>query len=256
MRSAARFILVFLAGCPANRPAPVVTTTGYQAPDMRGMVHVPAGDFRMGTRFGEPSELPRHDARVEAFDIDVTEVTVAAYSRCVRAGACAEITTTTTEAPQRDPECNGSRHDRRDHPVNCVDWRTAETYCRWMGKRLPSEVEWEYAACGTNCATSIGQRNGEAAMFAVGRYPFTSPVASGSAGAFGLYDMGGDVWEWTSSKYCAYDDASCEDAHRVIRGGSWPITELPRVRLTAREGREPDARDTNLGFRCARSSSP
>ena len=253
MRSA-RFIFVFLAGCPANRPAPSVTTTGYQARDMRGMVHVPAADFRMGTRFGEPSELPRHDAHVEAFDIDVTEVTVAAFSRCVRASACAEITTTTTAAPQRDPECNGARRDRHDHPVNCIDWRTADAYCRWMGKRLPSEVEWEYAACGRDCATSIGERNGEAALFAVGRWPFTSPVASGSAGAFGIYDMGGDVWEWTSSRFCAYDDASCDDAHRVIRGGSWPITELPRVRLTAREGREPEARDTNLGFRCARSS--
>jgi formylglycine-generating enzyme required for sulfatase activity len=249
-----RLLFVFLVGCPSNRPAPVVTTTGYQSRDMRGMVHVEAADFRMGTRFGEPSEQPRHDAHVEAFDIDVTEVTVEAFERCVHAGACAEITTTTSDAPQRDPECNGVRRDRRDHPVNCVDWQTADAYCRWMGKRLPSEVEWEYAACGANCGTSVGQRNGESAIFAVGRFPFTTPVASGSAGAFGIYDMGGDVWEWTSSRFCGYDDAKCDDAHRVIRGGSWPITDLPRVRLTAREGRQPHARDTNLGFRCARSS--
>jgi formylglycine-generating enzyme required for sulfatase activity len=250
----ARFLLVFLASCPANRPAPSVTTTGYQARDMRNMVHVPGADFRMGTRFGAPSEQPRHDAHVEAFDIDVTEVTVAAFERCVRAGACAEITTTTTNAPQRDAECNGTRNDRQDHPVNCIDWQTAEAYCRWMGKRLPTEVEWEYAACGADCATSFGQRNGEAAVFAVGRFPFTTPVASGSAGAFGIYDMGGEVWEWTSSHFCSYEDAKCQDDHRVIRGGSWPITELPRVRMTARESREPGARDTNLGFRCARNS--
>jgi formylglycine-generating enzyme required for sulfatase activity len=253
MRSA-RILFLFLASCPSNRPGPAVTTTGYRARDMRGMVHVDGAEFRMGTRFGEPSEQPRHDARVEGFDIDVTEVTVDAFTRCVRAGACAEITTTTSNAPQRDPECNGARKDRFDHPVNCVDWQTAEAYCRWMGKRLPTEVEWEYAACGNDCAASAGQRNGEAAIFAVGRFPFTSPVASGSSGVFGLYDMGGDVWEWTSSRLCPYDDTSCDDAHRVIRGGSWPITELPHVRFTAREGRQPEARDTNVGFRCARSS--
>jgi formylglycine-generating enzyme required for sulfatase activity len=235
-------------------PREPVTTTSVAVPHTMGMARIPSADSRMGTRFGAPDEQPRHDVHVAAFEIDLVPVTVADYEKCVRAGACASAPTTTSDAHDRDAECNGDRKDRRDHPQNCIDWNMASTYCGWAQKRLPTEQEWEYAACKGDCAQSVGQRGGVAAIFALGHFPVTSPVRSGNPGAFGLYDMGGNVWEWTGSTYCGrYDSPPCNDGKHVARGGSWPIEEFEHVRFTARSPLSPEARDTNLGFRCARS---
>jgi formylglycine-generating enzyme required for sulfatase activity len=223
------------------------------------MVRVPEATYRMGSEAGDADERPVHDAHVAAFDMDATEVTVAQYSQCVHAGACATAPTTvqfkgvTAEDHQvSDGECNDARADRADHPENCVDWSMAGAYCRWAGKRLPTEEEWEYAACSGNCDQALG-RSAATALASAQRWPFTTRAARGRPGPFGLYDMAGNVWEWTASTYCPYDHAGCSDPRRVIRGGSWSVVDSLFVRLTDRSPADPSNRVTNVGFRCVRS---
>jgi formylglycine-generating enzyme required for sulfatase activity len=227
------------------------------------MAHIPAATYRMGSEVGEPDERPSHEVRVAAFDMDLTEVTVGEYAECVRASACRRAPTVieysgVTYADQElyDSECNGDRLDRQDHPENCVDWTTADAYCKWAGKRLPTEEEWEYAACGGNCDQTVGSRGGATAVLGAERWPFTTRVAASWPGPFGLYDMAGNVWEWTASTYCPYDQPDCRDGRRVIRGGSWSMIDYLFVRLTDRSPAEPTNRNTNVGFRCARDSAP
>ncbi|HEY3820147.1 MAG TPA: SUMF1/EgtB/PvdO family nonheme iron enzyme [Polyangiaceae bacterium] len=225
------------------------------------MVHVPEATFRMGSEAGEPDEMPVHSAHVAAFELDATEVTVAEYSECVRAGGCIPAGNvvgwpgvTFAEQQLSKDICNMDRPDRQDHAVNCVDWSMAVAYCRWAGKRLPSEEEWEYAACGGDCDATKAQTG--RLMGGAARWPFTAPVASSWPGPFGLYDMAGNVWEWTASPYCAYDHPGCSDPRRVVRGGSWSLVDYLFVRLTDRSPSDASTRNTNLGFRCAESSSP
>jgi formylglycine-generating enzyme required for sulfatase activity len=110
-------------------------------------------------------------SEIAAFQIDRTEVRVSEYRRCVEEGACAP--------PAVAAGCNWNAPGRGDHPVNCIDWDQAATYCSWIGKRLPTEQEWEKAARGTD----------------------------------GLFDTAGNVDEWTGSSYDSGSGA------RVLRGG-------------------------------------
>lgn len=223
------------------------------------MAHIPEATYLMGSAAGEPDEQPVHQVHVSAFEMDLTEVTVAQYAACVRAGACADAPTViefpgvSAEDQQLfDAECNGTRQERFDHPENCVDWSMAEAYCHWAGKRLPTEEEWEYAACNGNCDDALGGRGGVIAILRAARWPYSTRVATTAPGPFGLYDMAGDVWEWTANRYCPYDHPGCDDARRVVRGGSWLFVDYPSVRLTDRSPADAHTRRTNLGFRCAR----
>lgn len=241
---------------------PAVAPPPETMPNVLGkMARVPDATFQMGSDAGEPDERPAHAAHVAAFDMDVTEVTVAQYTKCVAAGGCrrapsvVQFPGVTPEDHQLlDSECNGDRQERQDHPENCVDWRMADAYCRWAGKRLPTEEEWEYAACGGDCGKAVG-RTGAAAILKHERWPFTTRVARSGPGPFGLYGMAGNVWEWTASTYCPYDHPGCGDPRRVVRGGSWSVVDFVFVRLTDRSPSDPATRNTNLGFRCARSPS-
>ncbi len=87
-------------------------------------------------------EKPGLTVVLDAFAIDTYEVTVANYQKCVGVGKCTD--------PRTDDSCNWSRAGREQHPINCVDWEQAQAYCRWAGKRLPTEAEWEKAARGTD----------------------------------------------------------------------------------------------------------
>ena len=186
------------------------------------------------------------DGSQASFYMDKTEVTVSAYDACVSAGACTK--------PGTDEGCNEGVSGRGNHPINCVDWDQATKYCASVGKRLPTEEEWQYAAQGPdgreypwgNAAPSNQLCwDGEGSTLGKGNRESTCAVGSFPSGnsPFGLSDMSGNVWEWTSSK---------EGGARVNRGGGGASGIPSRVRAANRNWSAPSDRSNNLGFRCSR----
>lgn len=249
------------------------------------MVRIPAGTFRMGSRDGYPDERPDHVESVTAFFIDQHEVTVADYEKCVIAGECRKQKT--IRQPDADHKfdrfCNYGRKSRELHPMNCVDWYQARAYCRWVGKRLPTEVEWEYAArssdgrkypwgnespsesllnaCGRECII-LGAQVGKKwdSMYAADDgWDSTAPVGSfpRDKSPLGVMDLAGNVAEWTDSEYtkCYRDDCEPSSKERVIRGGAWNDDAPEDVRASYRNRDVPVLRASFVGFRCARSDS-
>lgn len=232
-----------------DRPAPE------PGADSGAMVAIPAGSFMMGSPDGEGEgdEHPQHRVSVAGFSMDVTEVTVAAYAKCVSAGACGGAGTAGVSA-----FCNYGRSDKDNHPINCVNWDQATAYCAWAGKRLPTEEEWEYAARGTDGRTFPWGSSAPGGNLCWNRGTSkagTCAVGTYAPGAFGLKDMAGNVWEWTSSRYSEdYSKDRTSSAH-VLRGGDWFNGFGAFVRSAYRLRLAPPAGDV-LGFRCARDAQP
>lgn len=250
-----------------------------------GMVLIPAGNFWMGSPegVGDNDEHPRHQVALDAYCIDVTEVTASDYRSCVleeRRGIRCVSAPTTHNFPGSENEpssfCNGNDQERREHPINCVDWSQADTYCRWAGKRLPTEAEWEYAARGVDermypwgNAPPGNQLcwNGEGNAIGRGKRRSTCEIASYASGVspFKLIDMSGNVWEWCQDWYGsrAYEldrrtaqpvrdpSGPPDGTERVLRGGSWGDIEPAWVRAADRVRRDPSFRSSDAGFRCA-----
>jgi formylglycine-generating enzyme len=241
------------------------------------MARIAGGTFSMGSEGGSPDERPVHSEEVRPFALDRTEVTVAAYARCVAEGKCGEPTGHATSGFRQF--CNWKHPEGRDdHPINCVTWIEADVYCRAVGKRLPSEVEWEYAArrpdgrtypwgeavpdaqranaCGEGCVQN-GKAKGfdgwKPALFPDDPYPETAPVGSFSAGqsADGIMDLAGNVWEWTASGYAEAYDRARDEGLRVNRGGGGR-DGVATFRATARSKNRPSDRTGGIGFRCAK----
>ena len=212
------------------------------------MTPIAGGEFWVGSPRGTFSEdeSPRHKTSLAAFCLDLTEVTVDAYAVCVAQRAC----TPTRSSPMRR-SCNALRTDRGDHPINCVDWRQAEAYCRFRERRLPTEAEWEYAARAGERYFEYPWGNETPDGRACWKKPSTCPVKSFPPGAFGVYDLSGNVWEWTSSGYGDYPWPVLAPELRVYRGGSFSrrFEKWMHTRLRNRWG-ERDA-GSHLGFRCA-----
>jgi serine/threonine protein kinase/formylglycine-generating enzyme required for sulfatase activity len=232
-----------------------------------GMVYVPAGEFIMGSDEGDSHEQPVHTVYLDAFYIDKYEVTNAQYRKCVEAGAC--------DAPSPTYYDDA---DYAQHPVVLVSWDDAHDYCRWAGKRLPTEAEWEKAArgkdrqvypwgntfdgsklnfCDKNCSHSWKDASVDDG------YTHTAPVGSYPAGAspYGALDMAGNVREWVADWYdqgyysqSPYRNPKGPESgqERVVRGSSW-ITSEDTIRAAFR-GHVTNRGDDALGFRCARSS--
>lgn len=260
---------------------------------------IAAGSFRMGSppeeKDADPDERPLREVTLRAYCMDVTEVTVAQYARCAAEAkdgvTCSPASATVVSRALSADDvlfwskfCNAGRKDAGDHPVNCLDWKQADTYCRWAGGRLPSEAEWEYAArgqdgrkypwgneppaadrlnaCGAECAengAALGRKDkksmhngndGAEATAAVGKYP-------AGKSPFGVLDMAGNVWEWTADGYAAYDPALTDNPvqaarpARVVRGGHWLNVSQASPRAANRESRPEEKRLEDVGFRCA-----
>jgi formylglycine-generating enzyme required for sulfatase activity len=218
------------------------------------LVTIPAGSFLYGCdgQAGHPcpsSEAVGQRAELGAFQIDRTEVRVSEYRHCVDEGACAP--------PAVASGCNWNAPGRGEHPINCIDWDQAVTYCGWVGKRLPTEQEWEKAARGTDGRTYPWGNEGASCDVAVMSVPggvgcgaaSTAPVGSRDRGRspYGLFDMAGNVYEWTGSLYASGSGA------RVLRGGSWK-NDAETIRSSHREGALPNLRDASVGFRCAQGA--
>lgn len=220
-------------------PEPVAT--------VNPMVLIPAGSFTMGSTDGQDDEKPARRTRVAAFEMDVTEVTYGAYLACIAERKCTY--------PDRDSFCVWGRKDRRNHPMNCVDWDQATAYCESVGKRLPTEEEWEYAARGAEGRKfpwgegpppeGLCFKRSRRGTCPVDAVPVDSP--------FGLRGMAGNVWEWTSSGYNENYSKKRETNRRVYRGGSFSQENVEELRASLRNMRYPNTRFDYIGFRCART---
>jgi eukaryotic-like serine/threonine-protein kinase len=225
-----------------------------------------------------PSSMVRV-AGATSFCIDKTEVTLAAYRACVVASGCTALASAPSGNGLKDaqivklgPLCNGPHDDRLQHPVNCVDWTQAKTYCEWAHARLPTEAEWEFAArgpdslrypwgteapgpkrvnaCGSECAAMFKRTLGSVfqPMYAESDgWESTAPVGQFQDGASpsGALDMAGNVGEWV-------DTWNEKKDKRVFRGGGWDLTKVDKLSTTRRDAAPPDVRSVIVGFRCAR----
>ena len=188
-----------------------------------GMVYVVGGTFQMGSNSGNNDEKPNHPVTVSSFYMDKTEVTQAEYRKVMG------------KNPSKFSGCD-------DCPVENVTWKNANKYAKKVGKRLPTEAEWEYAARGGNKSkgyTYSGSNN----LDAVGWYDNNSgskthPVAQKQPNELGLYDMSGNVWEWCSDWYDEgyYSGSPQSDPqgpnsrdYRVLRGVSFDVDDSCRV---------------------------
>ena len=224
---------------------------------------------------------PRHAVYLEAFAIDRTEVSAAAYEACVRAGVCSAAHEGNATAPRSASDvCNAGKRGRESHPINCVSARQAEAFCAWRGKRLPSEEEWEYVARGGGAYPDPSWYPDPTwypnpdfrPVVATRRFPWGDErdparacTTRGQAGTCdvaepatdrtreGVRGLGGNVSEWTSSAFCPYADPRCSTTKRVFRGGSHQHVAPEMIEAAHRDGFDPDAYFDSLGFRCARS---
>ena len=252
------------------------------------MIPLAAADSWIGEDRAPPDEGPRFRARVGAFLMDRTPVTVAQF------GAFVRDTRYVTDAERqggevldrrdggwvvlhgadwRRPEGPSAPASLPDHPVVQVSWRDADAFCRAYGARLPTELEWERAArLGQTPDGHVFHAGDPVALDGrwranvwQGLYPLqddgldgwktTSPVGAFGAAPSGLTDMAGNVWEWTSSWYLPYGaEAGASNAReRVQRGGSFLCDPsfCQGFRVTARGHSTPDSALMHVGFRCA-----
>jgi formylglycine-generating enzyme required for sulfatase activity len=225
---------------PAASGQPSATTPGR-------MARIPAGTCRVGSSDRLLNEEPVRTVTLQSFAMDVTEVTVAEYESCVRAAKCSQAPTVRT--------CNAGKAEREQHPINCIEFTDAKAYCKWAGKRLPTEEEWEYAARGAEGRVYPWGKapprkqlcwNGEGNEVGKGNRTSTCPVGTypSGGGPFGLHDMAGNVAEFAVS-------GSGKGGVGVIRGGGW--TEFVNQYVDPARRRSDSGRSESVGFRCARS---
>ncbi|MBI3609362.1 MAG: SUMF1/EgtB/PvdO family nonheme iron enzyme [Nitrospirae bacterium] len=273
-----------LGGCVFMTPA---VPNPRSATPMTPMVYVPGGSFLIGStdRDGKigfeigVDELPQQKMYVRSFYIDRYEITEAEYLQFLKATGSKKYPGYWKEAGREDSFPEGYE----TYPVSDVDWFDAVEYCRWAGKRLPTEAEWEKAARGTDgrlwpwgnrfepgrantLETSARWKSPEGQEH-YGVKGWKAPVGSHpeDLSPYGVYDMAGNVREWTATVYRSYPGntaraVSGSGSFKIIRGGSY-LTDAAFSRTAARLAvlptvgpREADGwhSDYTYGFRCAK----
>ncbi len=249
---------------PSVVPSPTVTATREITAAPAGMVLVPAGSFTMGAVSGDydADETPPHVVSLDNYFIDAVEVTNAQFARF------ANSTGYQTDAEKAGDATTWRTYnsaDRLRFPVIFVSWNDAARYCAWVGKRLPTEAEWEKAARGASkrifpWGNTFSNNNANTRESGIGQ-----PVAVASRSAaspYGLFDAAGNVWElvrdWYGGGY--YTDSPrvnpsgpASGTFKVIRGGSFK-SQPDRATTTVREKLSPDSRGDDVGFRCAKDA--
>jgi eukaryotic-like serine/threonine-protein kinase len=251
-------VAVILAACNSapGTPTPSAAIDGAPA------VLVPAGEFTMGSDLFL-NERPIHAVQLDAFWIDQHEVTNALYQKCVTAQQC--------EAPvggysDRHPAGYYGNPEFDNFPVAYVGWAEADRYCRWAGKRLPTEAEWEKAARGTDARSFPWGNTFDAnrANSALNLELVTTAVDAHPTGAspYGAVDMAGNVWEWVADWYA--EDYYARSPHadptgpvtgtlHIVRGGGYGGYDAAQ-RTSLRRDMDTNERAAYVGFRCARSA--
>jgi formylglycine-generating enzyme required for sulfatase activity len=232
----------------------VNTVSSAAAPGVvpEGMVEIPEAFFLLGSPNGQgnPEEHPMTERAVPRLYMDATEVTAGAYAKCVAAGACAAT-------KQDDQFCTAFMKDHDDHPINCVDHKGATDYCAWVKKRLPTEGEWEHAAASDKQNRfSWGSADPTTHTACYSHPGGTCKVASFPAGEYGLFDMSGNVWEWTDSWFAMLPAEPTEGARKIFKGGSWSRRWPKWLRVKNRSHWQPEKSNSWLGFRCVQSKHP
>ncbi|MEW6544593.1 MAG: SUMF1/EgtB/PvdO family nonheme iron enzyme [Nitrospirota bacterium] len=241
--------------------APVAAPREPAGKDGAPMVLIPAGEFTMGS-----AELagaaPVHRVYLDSFHLDRHEVTVGRYITFLES--------TGRQPPRHFDEINLARDKHR--PIVGVSWLSADAYCRWVGKRLPTEAEWEKAARGTDGRLypwGNEPPTDQYGLFGKARwigYETLAPVGSFASGRspYGVYDLAGNVWEWVADWYDKDYYARSprknptgpeKGEEKVYRGGGWNYEGfLAQAALRNRD--DPDTQLNTLGFRCAMDASP
>ncbi len=244
------------------------------------MVLIPAGSFLMGSdkkvdRNAYQAEMPQRSVYLDAFEIDKYEVTTLQYLKFVLA---------TDRSPLLDWRYDGGNFQERmaHHPVMHVNWYDADAYCRWAGKRLPTEAEWEKAARGTDGRLNPwGNQSAGLSRANFGRTGLSGPVRDrperlllypplisvdkyeNSVSPYGLHQTMGNVAEWVADWYSKDYYASAPDRNpkgpeagtqKAFRGGGW-MDSTTTMRVAMRNGTDPNVKINWMGFRCARDSS-
>jgi formylglycine-generating enzyme required for sulfatase activity len=275
------WMVVFLAGgsmIGAGAPppakdgqAPVLQTT--KGKDGAQMILIPAGPFTMGSNDGPSNERPEHTVTLDAYYIDQYEVTLALYRKFLDSGQH-------ESPPTWDDEAATTVGDR---PAIGMKWADAEAYCKWVGKRLPTEAEWEKAGRGTDARrypwgamqpfVDIANYNrGLWVSEAITLVAVTSGLEGmsvrhglkeGGKSPYGLNHMAGNAAEWVADWYDRDYYQKSPDKNptgpsqgekRVLRGGSWADPPLS-LRVTARVSADPEFEERTIGFRCAMTAT-
>jgi len=234
----------------------VVSVTGQESDT--SMVLIPGGEFMMGKDSDRGFNFsPAHKVKVDSFFMDIHEVTNAEYLRF-----CQETGYKLPEFWNTDRFNSGE--DYMNYPVIGVNWFDACKYAEWAGKRLPTEAEWEYAARGGLIDNEYPNGNtwtkARAKQDSTGWQNLTEPVGMYEPNAYGLFDMGGNVWEWTNDSYSEdyYEESETDNpkgpekgSNRVIRSGSWHSGAMCK-KVYFRKGLPGNWCDFAVGFRCVR----
>jgi formylglycine-generating enzyme required for sulfatase activity len=209
----------------------------------------------MGSDDADPEDAPAQQVDLPAFEIDRFEVTNADFDAFAKATGYL----TFGEREERGNWRNEWEMGQDNHPVVMVTWDDATAYCEWLGKRLPTEAEWEKAARGPegvlfpwgdewDPTQANVKESGLRGTVAVGSYP---------PNGYGLCDTAGNVWEWVDSPYEAYPGSDYQDSKyspdlRGLRGGGW-FDDEGQVRATNRNAGDPTiTANDDIGFRCAK----
>ncbi|MCH1430320.1 MAG: SUMF1/EgtB/PvdO family nonheme iron enzyme [Chlamydiales bacterium] len=236
----------------------------------KGMVYIPSGEFLVGSEECGEDAKPIHISQTEGFYIAKFCVSNFQFEQFVKASSYVTEAEKGGGAPiwldgqwqvlegisWKNPTGNPLPKDFQAHPVTQITLEDAKAYCDWAGLRLPTEQEWECAAKGGLTETKYPW--GNTISKANANFMSDKTVANGSypANAYGLYDMAGNVWEWTDSCYAPYPGNESSNPHfsqelQVVRGGAW-LYDAPYCLVAFRNANQKSRCYPTLGFRCVK----